>query len=298
MFRHPAIPASICGLILPIVLAYLVAARRNRDRILLFMVFILGVAGLVLTFSRAGAIGFAVGICRLLRLAGWSGLISRRVLTVRYCWFDCGDSGQHAMRWWIYFGTRPETFSMRFNLFQAALQGYSQHPILGVGLNNSTGAMKAGKQEMRDMGIRIPLSEAAENLYLVLLTEVGPVGFILFFAFLREDRDDRAPRDERGCDRPETTAGRDRRRSCEPRDPKSCAMTRWQGHAVSATLWLFVSLIVAVARDIQAETRSYPAGANAAAHSSAICDQASRPITAERSCRWLASCWRQLSDSD
>jgi hypothetical protein len=86
MFRHPAIAASICGLILPIVLAYLVAARRNRDRILFFMVFILGVAGLMLTFSRAGAIGFAVGTVasyrrELLRL------ISRRVLIVGFC-FD------------------------------------------------------------------------------------------------------------------------------------------------------------------------------------------------------------------
>ncbi len=61
MFRHPGIAASLCGLTLPIVLAYLVVARTNRDRILLFMVFALGITALVLTFSRAGAIGVAVG---------------------------------------------------------------------------------------------------------------------------------------------------------------------------------------------------------------------------------------------
>jgi O-antigen ligase len=277
MFRHPSIPASICGLILPIVLAYLVAARRSRDRILLLIVFILGVAGLVLTFSRAGAVGLAFGICAFFVLAGWSGLISRRMLAVSIVGLILVTAVSiPAMG--IYFGARPESFSMRFNLFQAALQAYSQRPILGVGLNNSTGEMKAAKQEMRDTGIRVPLSEAAENLYLVLLTEVGPVGFILFFLFLWKIV---------------MTA---LRAMCEaPIDLKpllvgivaglaslatqNLADDTLAGHAVSATLWLFVSLIVAVARYIQAETRSYPAGANAAAHSSAI---ATRPLTYNR----------------
>src|SRR5260370_32078364 len=60
MFRHPAIPAGLCGLNLPIVLAYLIVARTNRDRILFFMVFALGISALVLTVSRAGAVGFTL----------------------------------------------------------------------------------------------------------------------------------------------------------------------------------------------------------------------------------------------
>jgi O-antigen ligase len=277
MFGHPAIPASICGLILPIVLAYLVAARRNRDRILLFIVFILGVAGLVLTFSRAGAISLAFGICAFFVLAGWSRLMSRRMLAVSIVGLILVTAVSiPAMG--IYFGTRPESLSMRFNLFQAALRAYSQHPILGVGLNNSTGEMKAAKQEMRDTGIPVPLSEAAENLYLVLLTEVGPVGFILFFLFLWKivmiglRAMSEAPIDLKPL-LVGIVAG------LASLATQNLADDTLAGHAVSATLWLFVSLIVALARYIQAETRSYPAGANAAAHSFAI---ATGPLTYNR----------------
>jgi len=49
---------------------------------------------------------------------------------------------------------------MRFYMFEAALQGYAQHhPILGVGLNNSTAAMKEGRLELRDIGIPVPPTE-------------------------------------------------------------------------------------------------------------------------------------------
>jgi O-antigen ligase len=253
MFGHPAIPASLCGLILPIVLAYLMAARNNRDRILFFTLFVLGIAALVLTFSRAGAIGLAAGIGVVFAVGGWSGLISRRVLVL----------GAVTLTWaaalgipllLVYFETRPESFYMRFNLFEAALQGYSQHPILGVGLNNSTGAMNASKQEFRDIGILMPRTEATDSLYLAVLTEVGPVGFILFFVFfgklvmialraLREAATDLKPL------LVGIVAG------LASLATHNLADDTLGGHSVSGILWLFAALIVTAARDIQAETR-------------------------------------------
>ena len=262
MFRHPAIAASLCGLILPIVLAYLVAARRNRDRILLFMVFILGMAGLVLTFSKAGAISFAVGTIAFLAIGSWAGLISRRVLI----------GGLLALTvavvlsapWLIiYFGSRPDTFYMRFNIFQAAVYGYLEHPFLGVGFNNATGAMNAGKDELRELGIRMPNAESAENLYLVVLTEVGPVGFILFFAFfgklvLIALRAMRAAAIDLKPLLVGIVAG------FASLATQNLGDDTLGSHAISAMLWLLVSLIVVVARDIQSETRFYAAGGHAA----------------------------------
>jgi O-Antigen ligase len=262
MFRHPAMAASLCGLILPIVLAYLVAARRNRDRILLFMVFILGVAGLVLTFSKAGAISFAVGTIAFFAVGSWAGLISRRVLIGGLFAFTVAVV--LSVPWLIiYFGSRPETFYMRFNMFQAALDGYLQHPFLGVGFNNATGAMNAGKNELRELGMRMPKYESAENLYLVVLTEVGPVGFILFFAFfgklvLIALRAMRAAATDLKPLLVGVVAG------FASLATQNLGDDTLGGHAINATLWLFVSLIVVIARDIQAETRFYPAGGHAA----------------------------------
>jgi len=262
MFRHPAIAASLCGLILPIVLAYLVAARRNRDRILFFMVFILGVAGLMLTFSRAGAIGFAVGTVAFFAVGSRSGLISRRVLIVGFFASTVAVALSMPLLL-ISFGARLETFYMRFNMFQIALHGYSQHPILGVGLNNSTSAMSAGKQEMRDMGIPISVAEAAGSYYLAVLAEVGPVGFVLFFGFfgkivmialraMREVAIDLKPL------LVGIVAG------FASLATQNLGDDTLGSHAISAMLWLLVSLIVVVARDIQSETRFYPAGGHAA----------------------------------
>jgi hypothetical protein len=262
MFRHPAIAASLCGLILPIVLAYLVAARRNRDRILLFMVFILGVAGLVLTFSKAGAISFAVGTIAFLAIGSWAGLISRRVLIGGL--FALTVAVVLSAPWLtIYFGSRAETFYMRFNIFQAAVYGYLEHPFLGVGFNNATGAMNAGKDELRELGIRMPKYESAENLYLVVLTEVGPVGFILFFAFfgklvLIALRAMRAAAIELKPLLVGIVAG------FASLATQNLGDDTLGSHAISAMLWLLVSLIVVVARDIQSETRFYPAGGHAA----------------------------------
>ena len=253
IFRHPAIPASLCGLILPLVLAYLVAARSNLHRLLFFAIFALGIVGLALTFSRAGAIGLAAGIVTFFGVAGWSGLIHRRMLMLSVVALIVVATVSLPLLLY-YFGTRPETFTMRFYLFEAALDGYAQHPILGVGLNNSTGAMKAGRKELIDTGIQMPPTESADSLYLVTLTEVGPLGFIAFFLFfgaaviiaLRAMR--QAPPEMKPL-LVGIVAG------FGSLATQNLADDTLGGHAVTATLWLFVALIVASVRDIQAKSR-------------------------------------------
>ena len=258
MFGHPAIPASLCGLILPIVLAYLVTARRNRDRILLFTVFILGVAGLVLTFSRAGVIGFAAGIAVCFAVAGWSGLVPRRVIT-RLAVMSVGLAALSMPMIVAYFTTRPEAFTMRFYMHEAALQGYLEHPLLGVGLNNSTAAMKDPRQELTDLGIHVGRSETADSYYVAMLVEVGPVGFVLFFGFfgkivmialraMREVAIDLKPL------LVGIVAG------LASLATQSLSDIPMSGHAVSGLAWLFAALIVAIARDIQVELRPSSVG--------------------------------------
>jgi hypothetical protein len=262
MFRHPAIPASLCGLTLPIVLAYLIVARTNRDRILFFMVFGLGITALVLTFSRAGLLGFMTGTVVFFAVGAWSGLISRRVLTLGAITLTVSVALSVPLLL-VYFGVRPGAFLMRFYMFEAALQGYSEHPILGVGLNNGTAAMKAGRQALIDIGIPMPRTESADSFYVVLLTEIGPLGFILFFLFfgkivmialraMREVSTDLKPL------LVGIVAG------LASLATQGLADDPLAGHAVTGTLWLFAALIVAIARDIQAETRSSFAGGHAA----------------------------------
>ena len=88
-------------------------------RVALSIVYILGLIAFT-TFSRGGAIGFIVGT--LVALHHYEpGLISRRVMG-----FVAVALSVIAIMVLLYFGARPESFSMRFNLFEAELKGYSQ----------------------------------------------------------------------------------------------------------------------------------------------------------------------------
>ena len=258
MFRHPAIAAGLCGLVLPIVLARLVAAQRNSDRILFFLVFVWGFVALLLTFSRAGFIGFMAGALVFISVGRWSGFVSRRLAAL------CGIASTLLVALSLplllaYFQARSDTFFMRFYMFEAVIEGYAQHPILGVGLNNSTAAMKEGKQELTDIGIPAAPKEPADSYYLAILTEVGPVGSILFFGFFANVVVValRLVREVSMEMRPllvGMVAG------LAALATQSIADGPLAGHAVSGTLWLFAALIVVIGRFNRAEPRPVPAG--------------------------------------
>jgi O-Antigen ligase len=262
MFRHPGVPASLSGLVLPIVLAYLITVKKKRDRILFFLVYALGFLSLLLTFSRAGLIGFIVGIIAFFVIASWSGLISRRAFKLGLLTLTLiGALSMPILL--IYLWTRPESFIMRFYMFEAAIEGYASHPILGVGLNNSTAAMRAPRQELTDMGIPMGTSEPADSYYLAILSEVGPLGSFLYFGFFANIM--------------MIALGSMRQVAVDMKRllvgmvagltalaTQSIADGPLAGHAVGGALWLFAALIVAIRRSNPAETRPALAGGEAA----------------------------------
>jgi O-Antigen ligase len=262
MFRHPAIPASLSGLVLPIVLAYLITAKNNRDRIFFFFVYALGFLALLLTFSRAGLIGFMVGTVAFFVIASWSSLISRRAFKLAVISLILIGVISIPLLV-IYLWSRPESLVMRFYMFEAAIEGYASHPILGVGLNNGTAAMKGPRQELTDMGIPIGTAESADSYYLAILTEVGPLGSFLYFGFfaniaiiaLGSMR-------EVGVDLKPLLVGMVA--GLAALATQSIADGPLAGHAVGGALWLFAALIVAIRHQRLAEARSSQAESAAA----------------------------------
>ena len=144
---------------------------------------------------------------------------------------------------------------MRFNLFEAELKGLSQRNLLGVGLNNATAAMKAGRQELKDLGIPIAQAEAADSYHLAMLTEVGPIGMIFLYAFfgkiliiaLHQKMDG-------GIVLVGMVAGSGALAT------QSIADEPVAGHPVACIAWLFAALIIAIDRSTKAETRSSSGG--------------------------------------
>jgi O-antigen ligase len=204
-----------------------------------------------------------VGAVVVFAVGGWSGLISRRALTLSAV-ASIGAAALSIPFLLYYFEARPGSFLMRFYMFEAALRGYSQHPFLGVGFNNSTASMKAGRQDLKDMGIPVPPAESADSYYLAILSEVGPLGVILFFAFfgkivmiaLRTMR--QAPADMKPL-LVGMVAG------LASLATQSVADEPMAGHAVSGMLWLFAALIIAIARQTQLDAGSSSAPGHARA---------------------------------
>jgi hypothetical protein len=246
MFHHPGIPAGLSGLVLPLVLAYFITAKTNRDRVLFFLIYALGFLSLLLTFSRAGVIGFIVSTVAFIVIASWSGLISRRAFKLSLLTLTLiGALSMPVLL--IYLWTRPESFTQRFYMFEAAIEGYASHPILGVGLNNSTAVMRAPRQELTDMGIPMGTVEPADSYYLAILAEVGPLGSLLYFGFFAKIV--------------VIALGSIRQVAVEMKGllvgmvagltalaTQSIADGPLAGHAVGGALWLFAALIVAIRR--------------------------------------------------
>ena len=182
IFAHPAHAAYYIEFIAPLVLAYLFAARRARDRWLFGGLFGLSCLGMFLTFSRAGLIGLFSGIVVLIALAGWSGLISRRAFgrwVLTFAILVALSSPFLIYSLWA----RPETLTKRIELNETALTLASQRPFFGAGLNYGSTLMEGGHKIYATATGRITQEEVVHNFYLIVLIEVGFVGFLLFFTF-------------------------------------------------------------------------------------------------------------------
>ena len=262
IFRHPGVAAGLCGMILPVVLAYLLITRNTRDVIIFSFIFVLGLIALLLTFSRAGLIGFAVGMIVLFALAGWSRLISKVTFKLAVSVLILIGTLSTPLLL-VYLWTRPDAFTMRFYMFDAALQGYASHPLLGVGFNNSTAAMKAPRQEWTNKGIKMGTTEPADSYYLAILVEVGPLGSLLYFGFFASivmialGSMRQTPVDMRRL-QVGMVAG------LMALATQSIADGPLAGHAVGGSLWLFAALIVAIQRSSPAEQSPAIAGGPAA----------------------------------
>ena len=69
-FAHPAHAAYYLEYLLPLTLAYLVTARRTRDRLLMITLLAAGSLALYLTFARSGLVGSRFRLCSISRDGG------------------------------------------------------------------------------------------------------------------------------------------------------------------------------------------------------------------------------------
>jgi O-antigen ligase len=179
-YLHPVLFGSYLATHLSLIVALLCAARGVAQRWSLLGLFVAGLVALVLTFSRAGWISFAVASVSVVVLAARSGLLSRKQMGFL---FGVGSvlalvglcfSGLIYSR---LFESNPANLSARFASFQDAWLMFLAHPLTGVGLNNYVEAIPSLYGTTAD---GIP----AHNYFLLTLAETGATGLIAFLLLL------------------------------------------------------------------------------------------------------------------
>lgn len=251
-FAHPAQAAYYFDFILPIVFAFLLKARLALYRILCGGVMAVGCVALYLTFSRAGLVGLLAATMSFFLVGRWARLIGRRVFTwCSFLFVAAAALGAPLLIRFIEY--RPEATAVRLDMLKAVLKLFWQSPMLptlGSGLSNSTAVMQS-LRGLLTVGHH-PAREylAIHNHYLAVLTDVGLIGFILFFTFFG------------GI----LAIGL---RSARTADTEMAAFLvgmiaslvgiatfnladTFLGHVTYGMLWLYAGLIVAAARQVQA----------------------------------------------
>jgi O-antigen ligase len=167
-------------LLLAPALSVVITSLDRRYKMLAIVAFGLGAAGLLLTASRGGWLGFALSIALLCVAALQRGWLSPRViLTMAIA----------AAVLSLLFGTTvlarltgddAGAAASRIPLAQIALRIIRDHPLLGVGVNNYTTVLETYiTAEHLDV-----YRFTVHNKYLLVWAETGLIGLVTFLGFL------------------------------------------------------------------------------------------------------------------
>ncbi len=175
-FDNPNTFGEFLVMLLPLTLALAVCSNRKRGKVAAAGIFAVGVAALLMTYSRAGWVGFAlsVGLMVLyLRPALIPPLIALCVVAIPFL------PSAVWTRILTITNFNDTTTSSRFPLYEAALNLIWRAPLDGAGLGSDV-----VRQYIRDFRLyhgSAPFVHA-HNLYLQVAIETGLVGAAAFLA--------------------------------------------------------------------------------------------------------------------
>ena len=175
-FDNPNTFGEFLVMLLPLVLALALCSERKRGRIAAAGIFAVGVAALLMTYSRAAWVGFALSV-------GLTVLLLRPTLIPALLLFCVASIPFLPSAVWTRILTitnfNDTTTSSRFPLYEAALELIKRAPLDGAGLGSDV-----VRKYIRDFRLyhgSAPFVHA-HNLYLQVCVETGVFGLAAFVA--------------------------------------------------------------------------------------------------------------------
>jgi hypothetical protein len=163
--------------LLPLAFVLWLTASRFWNTSLYLSILLIGLLGLIVTFSRGGLVGTAAGVTAVFLLCRGFGLISKKKF-LTLLWIAVCVCIALAPIGYKYITTRPEAALARFYLAKVGLEMVRAHPFLGVGLNNHM----ILKSEFDPQKYVLPLP--THNNYILMASEIGIPGLVFFLVFL------------------------------------------------------------------------------------------------------------------
>lgn len=204
-FPHPNILGGFLGVILMLGISYSLfrIEERKRNQEIAFLVgLVVILLGLILTFSRVAWLGVAFGVIALAIHINFSNVTREQRSRFRVTFFQM--VGVLGMAGVVFVGVLHEQIFPRFDMATIEHEGsvserivsledartlINEHPFIGVGAGNFTAAIiekgeKGLMGERGEMGLRPVWSiQPAHNVFILILSELGLVGLVLFVAF-------------------------------------------------------------------------------------------------------------------
>lgn len=185
---HPNLLGGYLALALPVFFALLVTDGNAKRRPFWAGALIIGTAALVGTLSRGSWAAFAAGCALCMALFVYFRLLNlRRVVTLAFvggCLALVAASPLAPMalkRITFNFG---DSLDFRQDMNRLALRLFERDPVFGVGLNNFTLAFQeVDPRNAKKMETEWGTIAVVHNLYLLVLSETGALGFATYMLF-------------------------------------------------------------------------------------------------------------------
>ncbi len=183
-FPSPGTTTKFCLMAFPIALMLTLANPLTSRRGIFFLVVPLALSAFYFSFSRSSMVACLAEIA----LFCWFGLRRGHVPKHFAIYLLCGVilAGVFASpKLYDFMTSRYDAVEVRLRQYEVTLDMIVSNPVLGVGINNSTGVKKNSTDD--SSFVRDPLRRSGEqpihSFYLMLMAETGVVGFAFFMLF-------------------------------------------------------------------------------------------------------------------
>lgn len=181
-FPHPNVLGGFLAVMLPVILFYIFQNRKGLDYLntLWFVIVLLsGFTALIISFSKLAWLAVFVGMsCVFVMKSDRVRNTAKKYQRLFFLFILLLMIFSVVVLFLIQLGW--ENWTERLNLVKGALNVIVNNPFFGVGLNNSTIRLK----EFIPSSFGLYIFQPVHNVYLLILTEVGLVGFSMLMIVL------------------------------------------------------------------------------------------------------------------